>query len=60
VREARVDGNSPDGFRRYFAGLGESTKVVQEACWNWGKLYDLLEQIEHVAEVTLAHPTRRV
>jgi len=30
--------------------------VVHEACWNWGKLYDWLEEMEEVEEVVLAHP----
>src|SRR5437588_12030916 len=27
-----------------------------EACWNWGWLYDLLDEIPQVEEVVLAHP----
>jgi hypothetical protein len=27
-----------------------------EACWNWGLIYDELEELEQVEEVVLAHP----
>jgi len=57
VAEAKIKGNEPAAFAQFFAGLGgEPTKVVVEACWNWGWLYDVLEQIEEVEEVVLAHP----
>jgi transposase len=29
-----------------------------EACWNWGLTHDLLEEIEEVEEVVLAHPLK--
>ena len=44
------------GFAQFFSELGEENKVVMEACWNWGWLYDLLGQIDGVGEVVLAHP----
>jgi len=57
VAEAKIKGNEPAAFAEFFAGLGgEATKVVVEACWNWGWLYDVLERIEEVEEVVLAHP----
>ena len=57
VAEARIRGNAPAAFAQFFAALGaEPTKVVVEACWNWGWLHDVLEQIEQVEEVVLAHP----
>ena len=56
--EARVEGNSADGFVQYLQGLGGKSKVVIEACWNWGKLYDLLEGLPQVEEVVLAHPLK--
>ena len=57
VAEAKIRGNAPAAFAQFFAGLGgEPTKVVMEACWNWGWLHDVLEQIEEVEEVVLAHP----
>jgi transposase len=56
TREARIEGNSAAGFAQYFKGLGEPSKVVIEATWNWGRVHDLLEEIEEVEEVVLAHP----
>src|SRR6266853_1018071 len=56
--EARIEGNSADGFVQYLQGLGGKSKVVIEACWNWGKLYDLLEALPQVEEVVLAHPLK--
>lgn len=56
VREARIDGNTPDGFESFFASLGGPAKAVLEACWNWGYLYDLLEGMEGIEELVLAHP----
>jgi hypothetical protein len=29
-----------------------------EACWNWGLTHDVLEEIEEVEEVVLAHPLK--
>ena len=56
VKECRIEGNTRDGFERYFESLGCSCRVVIEACWNWGYLYDLLEGIGGIEEVVLAHP----
>jgi transposase len=56
--EARIEGNLADGFVQYFQGLGGRSKVVIEACWNWGKFYDLLEALPQVTEVVLAHPLK--
>jgi transposase len=56
VRERRINGNSAAGFAQFFSELGEPSKVVMEACWNWGWLYDLLGEIPQVEEVILAHP----
>jgi len=56
MREARIDGNSAAGFAQYFKGLGGPSQVVIEATWNWGRIHDLLEEIEEVEEVVLAHP----
>ena len=44
LHEARIDGNVPAAFAAYFQKLGTPSEVVIEACWNWGVLYDLLEQ----------------
>ena len=56
VRERRIAGNSAAGFAQFFAELGEPSKVVMEACWNWGYLYDLLGEVPQITEVVLAHP----
>ncbi len=58
VGEGRVEGNSEKGFARFFAGLEGPSKAVLEACWNWGLIHDLLEEIEEVEEVVLAHPLK--
>jgi len=54
--QARIEGNSASGFAQNLKGLKGRSKVVIEACWNWGKVYDTLEGIPEVAEVILAHP----
>ena len=54
--EARIEGNAASGFAQYFQGLKGPSKVVIEACWNWGLLHDLLDELEPVQEVVLAHP----
>lgn len=54
--EVRVNGNAPDGFRAAFNRLPGPAKVAVEACWNWGKLYDILEEIPGVEEIVLSHP----
>ena len=38
VREARIDENEPAAFAAYFKSLPEASRVVMEACWNWGWL----------------------
>jgi transposase len=56
LKQRRINGNSTSGFAQFFSELGQESKVVMEACWNWGWLYDLLVRIEQVDEVVLAHP----
>ena len=56
--DARIEGNTADGFVQYLGRLKGRSKVVIEACWNWGKLYDLLEALPQVEEVVLAHPLK--
>lgn len=55
IREVRVDQNEPAAFAAYFQGLPEPSRVVVEACWNWGWLYDKLGVIDTAADVVLAH-----
>lgn len=56
LKEAKIVGNCAVGFERYFESLGGSVEVVLECCWNWGRLYDLLEEMEVVERVVLADP----
>jgi len=56
VCSARIDQNEPAAFAGYFAGLPEPSRVVLEACWNWGWLYDLLGECDQVADRVLSHP----
>src|SRR6266487_4365610 len=48
--------NELDQVAGFFRSLGEPCRVVLEAGWNWGSMYDWLERIENVVEVQLAHP----
>src|SRR5450432_2424667 len=56
LKEARVEGNSRQAYARFFGELAGPSQAVLEACWNWGLTHDLLEEIEEVEEVVLAHP----
>jgi transposase len=58
LARGRISGNSASGFAQFFAGLEGKSKVVVEACWNWGRIHDVLEEIEQVEEVMLAHPLK--
>jgi len=53
---ARIDDNEPAAFAAYFKSLPEPSRVVVEACWNWGWLYDELGEIDAVEDVVLSHP----
>jgi transposase len=48
--------NEFEQIEGFFRALGEPCRVVLEAGWNWGAMYDWLERIENVVEVQLAHP----
>jgi transposase len=52
---ARV-GNQFEEVEGFFRSLGDSCRVVLEAGWNWGLMYDWLERVDNVVEVQLAHP----
>jgi transposase len=58
LARGRVQGNSALGFAQFFGALEGSSKVVLEACWNWGRIYDVLSEIEQIEEVVLAHPLK--
>jgi hypothetical protein len=57
--ERRAAGRLVNEFEQiegFFRRLGEPCRVVLEAGWNWGAMYDWLERVENVVEVQLAHP----
>jgi transposase len=54
VKEARIGGNAPVAFAQFFQSLDSPAKVVLEGTRNWGYLYDLLHELEPVAEDNLA------
>ena len=56
LREARIATKDRAGFEEYCRSLGGPCKAAIEACWGWGKMHDLLEAIDGVEEVVLAHP----
>lgn len=56
LAEARINGNLPQAFAAYFAGMPGPHRVVIEACWNWPWLYDRLRELPHVESVVVAHP----
>jgi transposase len=56
VKEQRIEGNRPELFARYFDELDGPHEVVHEACWNWAKLHEILEQMQGMEQVVLAHP----
>lgn len=57
LRKGRIEPNTLSAFERFFTGFEkDQIRCVFEASMNWGFLYDLLHEIEQVADVTLAHP----
>jgi transposase len=56
VFQGRVEGNRPEGFTALFQSLGAHIEAVLEASMNWHYLYEILEEIECVDEIVLAHP----
>lgn len=58
LAQGRINGNTASGFAQMFNELEGRSKVVIEACWNWGRIHDMLEEIELVDEVVLAHPLK--
>ncbi|MFQ5847145.1 MAG: transposase [Candidatus Methylomirabilales bacterium] len=50
--------NDSRALEAFFRALGEPCQAVLEAGWNWGLMYDWLEQIATVTAVQLAHPYR--
>src|SRR5215831_19947145 len=58
LRRSRINGNEAAGFAQFFSSLEGPSKAVVEACWNWGRIHDLLQEIDSVEEVVLAHPLK--
>lgn len=58
VARSRINGNTTSGFAQFFRALTGPSKAVLEACWNWGRIHDLLREIECIEEVVLAHPLK--
>ncbi|MFQ5881617.1 MAG: IS110 family transposase [Candidatus Methylomirabilales bacterium] len=59
--QKRVSARLPNDFsalQAFFHSLGEPCQAVLEAGWNWGLMYDWLEQLHNVTAVQLAHPYR--
>src|SRR5712692_9044023 len=48
--------NEFEEIEAFFRSLGEPCRVVLEAGWNWGLMYDWLDRVDNVVEVQLAHP----
>jgi transposase len=55
---ARIEGNTASGFAQFFERLEGESKAVIEACWNWGKIYDLLESLPIISQVVVANPVK--
>ena len=54
MRSKRLE-NRPESFREFFKRLEGPSETVLEASRTWGVMYDLLEEIEGVESVELAH-----
>src|SRR5437763_7091062 len=52
----RISGNSVHAFAQSFEALQGPGKVVLQACWPWGRIYDVFGENEQVEEVVLAQP----
>ncbi len=54
TRSKRLE-NKPEQFEEFFKRLGGPSEAVLEASRTWGVMYDLLEELEEVESVELAH-----
>jgi hypothetical protein len=45
--------NELEQVKGFLGSLGEPCRVVLEAGWNWGSMYDWLEEIGNVVEVRI-------
>jgi len=58
VREQRVEHRQPERFRQLLGHLEEPVSVVFESSSGWVWLYEILEEIPNVVQITLANPYR--
>ena len=54
IRSKRLE-NKPEAFQTFFKDLEGPSEAVLEASRTWGVMYDLLEAIDEVESVQLAH-----
>jgi transposase len=54
IRSKRLE-NNPESFQEFFKRLDGTSETVLEASRTWGVMYDLLEDLEEVESVQLAH-----
>ena len=57
IRSKRLE-NNPEVFQEFFERLEGPSESVLEASRTWGVMYDLLEDLEEVESVQLAHPLK--
>jgi transposase len=57
IRSRRLE-NNPEVFQEFFKRLEGPSETVLEASRTWGVMYDLLEDLEEVESVELAHPLK--
>ncbi len=57
IRSKRLE-NKPEPFQEFFERLEGPSEAVLEASRTWGVMYDLLEDLEEVESVQLAHPLK--
>jgi transposase len=54
IRSQRLP-NTSESFKGYFQDLGGPNHAVLETSGTWGVMFDLLEELEEIESVTLAH-----
>lgn len=54
IRSHRLE-NKPESFQEFFRRLDGPSEAVLEASRTWGVMYDLVEELEKVESVELAH-----
>ena len=54
IRSRRLE-NKPESFHEFFKRLDGPSEAVLETSRTWGVMYDLLEDLEEVESVELAH-----